>query len=766
MRRGHRDAEHGVGAEAAEIGRAVQLDEPAIQRLLIGVLSGERRGNLAVHVADGLAHALAAVALRVGVAEFERLARAGGRARRDGRTTPRAGFEDDVDFNRGVAARVENLAGFEAANLHAGRDDITRVLLRWPRHSRGCMPRHIPVLVRATAIAAIALSPDFATAQSAGLGRPVTTQASAGAGRVLGVVRDDAGHAIGGASIIAVGTTSAMARSDERGRYSLALMPGEYILRASHERYISTYREPVRVQTSARLERHITLVRPGIQSGPPVMTAAMAKAGAVAQTPGDPDRDHSHSDAAWRLRHLPRSVLRDGSTSGEAAAESSNPARASAGGSVFDRAVLGSARRATSFFADTDFNGQVDFLTTSVRSGPSGWMPEQWPRGVAYVAVGAQAGALGDWRMRGAVSAGDGRVPAWVLLGEFLARDDAAHAFRVGVSYSAQGVDPRSSRPGLAAPTGARHVAGIYGSDRWRVWPGVVLDYGLRLDRYDYLEQPGLVSPMVGGRVSVLPRTTLVARASRRRLAPGADEFLPPPASGPWLPPDRTFSPLVGRAPIRAEDARHYEVGVEYALGAADRPHAVSVRRFRQAVLDQGATLFGVDATRGLGHYYVATPGSVVLDGWVLGARGRWRQRVHASVDYTMAVADWQAHRQARWIQRVAPSVVRANRERVHDVMTSIDAEIPETRTRVTLVLRANSAFSRADGRSAPVADGRFDVEIHQALPYQPIHGGRLELLFAVRTLFRDGRDMASFYDEVLTVAPPLRLVGGFQIRF
>ncbi len=627
------------------------------------------------------------------------------------------------------------------------------------------MPRHIPVLVRAAAIAAIVLTPEFVTAQSAGLPRPVTIQVSTAAGRVLGVVRDDAGQAIGGASIIALGSTSAMARSDERGRYSLALMPGEYILRASHERYISTYREPVRVHTSARLERHITLLRPGLQSGLPVLTAAMAKAGAVTQTPGDPDRDHSHSEAAWRLRHLPRTVLRDGSGTGEAAAEAPGPSRAAAGGSLFDRAVSESARRATSFFADTDFNGQVDFLTTSVRTGPSGWVPEQWPRGVAYVAVGAQAGALGDWRMRGAVSAGDGRVPAWVMLGEFLAREDAAHAFRVGVSYCALGVDARAPGPG-PAPTGARHVAGISGSDRWRIRPGVALEYGLRLDRYDYLEQPGLVSPMIGGRVAVLPRTTLVASASRRRLAPGADEFLPPPAAGPWMPPDRTFSPLVARAPIRAEDARHYEVGVEYALGAGDQPHAVLVRRFRQVVLDQGATLFGLDATRGLGHYYVATPGSVSLDGWVLGARGRWRQRVRASVDYTIAAADWQAHRQARWIRRAAPSVVRAAHERVHDVMTSIDGEIPETHTRVTLVLRANSAFSRADGRSTPVVDGRFDVEIHQALPYQPIRGGRLELLFAVRTLFRDGRDMASFYDEVLTVAPPLRLVGGFQIRF
>jgi hypothetical protein len=41
-----------------------------------------------------------------------------------------------------------------------------------------------------------------------------------------------------------------------------------------------------------------------------------------------------------------------------------------------------------------------------------------------------------------------------------------------------------------------------------------------------------------------------------------------------------------------------------------------------------------------------------------------------------------------------------------------------------------------------------------------------VELLLAVRNLFRDVRDATSLYDELLTVTPPLRLVGGIQIKF
>jgi hypothetical protein len=44
--------------------------------------------------------------------------------------------------------------------------------------------------------------------------------------------------------------------------------------------------------------------------------------------------------------------------------------------------------------------------------------------------------------------------------------------------------------------------------------------------------------------------------------------------------------------------------------------------------------------------------------------------------------------------------------------------------------------------------------------------GSRLELLFAVRNLHRDPGSEGSMYDELLTTAPPLRLMGGVRVRF
>src|SRR6187455_1399059 len=75
----------------------------------------------------------------------------------------------------------------------------------------------------------------------------VRQQAAAGlaSGQIRGVVHDQAGTGLGGVTIVAMGAALASARSDPAGRFSLALLPGEYILRATRDGYVSTYREAV-----------------------------------------------------------------------------------------------------------------------------------------------------------------------------------------------------------------------------------------------------------------------------------------------------------------------------------------------------------------------------------------------------------------------------------------------------------------------------------------------------------------------------------------
>ena len=93
------------------------LQERLVDRPLVGGLADERRGNLVVDVADGLQHALAAVAALVAVAKLQRFACAGGGARRHGGAAARARLEHDVHFDGWIAARIKNFPGLNGTDL-------------------------------------------------------------------------------------------------------------------------------------------------------------------------------------------------------------------------------------------------------------------------------------------------------------------------------------------------------------------------------------------------------------------------------------------------------------------------------------------------------------------------------------------------------------------------------------------------------------------------------------------------------------------------
>ena len=167
-----------------------------------------------------------------------------------------------------------------------------------------------------------------------------------------------------------------------------------------------------------------------------------------------------------------------------------------------------------------------------------------------------------------------------------------------------------------------------------------------------------------------------------------------------------------------------------------------------------------------VGQYFVAHVGTVDLVGWGLGFQGRLSKYLSGAFEYSRVTAEWQAGRRVREIRRAAPSVLRPDLEGSHDLTATLEADLVRTATHVSLVYRGSTAFSRESTDVVPLPGSRFDLQIRQALPYQPTRGSRLELLFSVRNLFRDVRGDASWYDELLTAGPPLRLMAGIQVRF
>ena len=94
----------------------------AVERALVaGVEPDERLGDLPVHVRDRLRDALAEERGRVAVAQLDRLVLAGRGAGGHRRAPERARLEADVDLDRRVAARVEDLPPVDVARCAVTR---------------------------------------------------------------------------------------------------------------------------------------------------------------------------------------------------------------------------------------------------------------------------------------------------------------------------------------------------------------------------------------------------------------------------------------------------------------------------------------------------------------------------------------------------------------------------------------------------------------------------------------------------------------------
>ena len=199
---------------------------------------------------------------------------------------------------------------------------------------------------------------------------------------------------------------------------------------------------------------NVWLAPPGrLDPGAHPILAAGLDAPAAADDPESAD-DHPHSELAWRLRHLKRSVLKD---SGEVVAIDESPSDATL--PEAPSSILGGAfASAASFFTDPLFSGEVNLLTTSaIASGQQLTTGDLLPRGVAYVSIGAPV-AGGQWAVRGSMSQSE--LSSWILAGSFSSRDAGSHDYGFGVSDSTQQYQARTVRPlaldGSTARAGGR----------------------------------------------------------------------------------------------------------------------------------------------------------------------------------------------------------------------------------------------------------------------------------------------------------------------
>ena len=584
-----------------------------------------------------------------------------------------------------------------------------------------------------------------------------------------GVVRDENGQPLEGAVVSVLGSTTAFAVSDREGRFVFrSLPPGPYLLRAHLEGYLPPRARIIQVDRSLGGPSTIELTRRvSADQAAPVLAASVGTGGADSDTTGDAGdpETHDHGEVAWRLRHLKRSVLKDAT-----AAPVDLVKDDSFLDSPFDqvtRAVGTSTRLAAALLADLPLSGQVNFLTSASFDRPQDLFSADTglPRGVAFVSLQAPTDH-GQWTMRGATTQGD--LASWILAGSYVQNAVGARRYEAGLSYGMQRYFGGNGDALAAVSDGGRNVGAVYVYDEWTVNSVLRVHYGAKYARYDYLTDAGLFSPRTT--VTITPSTSdtfrLRATVSRRAVAPGAEEFIPPP-TGLWLPPERTFSPVSGRSGFTPEHVDHFEVAAEREWFGAS---LIGVRVFRQKVEDQLVTLFGVapqgTAGAGLGHYYVASGGDVHTRGWGLGVSRSMSGGLRASVDYTHTDASWvRRSPDTAMLSRLAASVLR-DEERIHDVTTSVESVVPVTATRVFVIYKINTRFADTMASDGGVGS-RFDVQLIQSLPFLGRAGAQWEMLVGVRNMFfREEQIDASAYDELLVLRAPTRVVGGVTVRF
>ena len=108
---GEADTEDGVGAEIGFVGGPVEAEHDAVEHVLGGrAFAEEGRGNHIIHALHGLLHALAEEALFVAVTQFPGFVFTGGGAAGHHGPAECAALEEDVDFDGGIPAGIDDFA--------------------------------------------------------------------------------------------------------------------------------------------------------------------------------------------------------------------------------------------------------------------------------------------------------------------------------------------------------------------------------------------------------------------------------------------------------------------------------------------------------------------------------------------------------------------------------------------------------------------------------------------------------------------------------
>lgn len=363
-------------------------------------------------------------------------------------------------------------------------------------------------------------------------------------------------------------------------------------------------------------------------------------------------------------------------------------------------------------------------------------------------------------------------LASWAGSAEYAASDLSGHDLAAGVSYGNYVYgDLQAFRPPEAALTkpldshrSREWFGSVYASDDFTLGAAAV-SAGLAYDYFDYLDQPGYLSPRASLAVPFGDGETMLRAAAAYRIqAPGGEDLgLLSRMAFDVYGPSRT------RSPVRAQKTARLALGLDQRLGESS---VVTVRLFQERSTDQLLKAYVKDrpgVPGGAGYFAVSNQGRFQTRGLGVSLSQHFGA-LEGSVGYTLGLARALTAKGAG-AQAALPGPARpADEEEIHDLTTTVATSIDRTQTRLQAAYRVIAHPMLADDRPGfsgrTAVDSRFSLQVYQLLPFVGWNGTSWELMIAVRNLFYEDLENASILDELAVVDAPRRVLGGVTVRF
>ena len=573
-----------------------------------------------------------------------------------------------------------------------------------------------------------------------------------GAPKLEGVISSERGEPLVGAIVSVFGANLATGGlttiSDENGYFRISdLPPGLYTLRAYLSGFLPSPSSHIEVANEGELARPLSMkmepLASSYQPAPPLALEPDPANGT--EEPSDEER--RIAELKWLLRHTKRNVLHQKGR--ELAYETQQPAP--------DLLVV---------LPGAEIAGEFGVMAAGLQDGL-----HVFPGGgagldarLAFANLDIPAGSRSHWEVSAQLM--ESVMSSWAGSARFVMESVSGHEVTAGVSYGNHLYgDVGEFRPPEAGLSYHRNgersmewFGSVFGSNRFNLGSAAV-EVGMAYHHYSYLDQASYAAPHLA--VSWSPgnsgNTVLRGLVDYRVHAPGSEnlDILARMVSADFVAPAGD-----AQRGLRAERTIRSQVSVAQDLGEVG---VVELLVFQETAANQivKAYLEPLPGARvGPGHYLVSNLGDFRSRGVGLAVSKRFGS-VASSVGYRFGLA--------RALSSVTPGSFELGRdEEIHDLTTSVETQIDRTRTRLLAVYRLirQPSFFPEGAKFGASLNSRFNVQLYQMLPFEGWNSAEFELMLAVRNLFYEDLENASFLDELAVINSPRRVLGGVSVRF